>query len=521
MPRLTVMVSVRDGHALAAASLRSVLADDAEPFDLIYVDIQSPPGVAKEIAALCASRGGRIVRHDTWIAPSAARKAALKRVRTPYVVFIDNDIMVEPGCFARLVARAEATGAALVGPLYLQGDDGGAASIHMAGGALERSGEALLCEVHELANAALDQAAALTATPVDSLEYHCTLARTAFVTQPGVISDDVRLVHEHIDLALKAKAAGLPVWLEPAARVVFQGLAPRRLGDLAFFRRRWDRGACEQSMAAFAAAWPLADEAVFHEPVRRFLRDQMGRVSLLQEGLAAGDRESAMRRSDLAQSRVELREQAAERGYGAQPLRAIESACDLATLISDGLYRPDGRPFLNHVIGTASALAHFGLKADIVLAGLLHAAYSHRPPWMSTDEVSRYLASGGQSDQIVRDLTGVKALLTAADVGEDVRADQLTLAQAAALCVEAANEADLRLAGEYRACGRPLEFGKGALGLMGAALAYVDLPGLALSAAAPVGESAAGHVLGFGVMHGSFRLNAPARRVEPVWPPQG
>jgi GT2 family glycosyltransferase len=325
MPRLTVMVSVRDGHALAAASLRSVLADDAEPFDLIYVDIQSPPGVAKEIAALCASRGGRIVRHDTWIAPSAARKAALKRVRTPYVVFIDNDIMVEPGCFARLVARAEATGAALVGPLYLQGDDGGAASIHMAGGALERSGEALLCEVHELANAALDQAAALTATPVDSLEYHCTLARTAFVTQPGVISDDVRLVHEHIDLALKAKAAGLPVWLEPAARVVFQGLAPRRLGDLAFFRRRWDRGACEQSMAAFAAAWPLADEAVFHEPVRRFLRDQMGRVGPGAEPrrTARTGRRTRLRRPAAAGDRVSLRSGHADLGW---PIPARRSA---------------------------------------------------------------------------------------------------------------------------------------------------------------------------------------------------
>ena len=132
---------------------------------------------------------------------------------------------------------------------------------------------------------------------------------------------------------------------------------------------------------------------------------------------------------------------------------------------------------------------------------------------------SRYLASGGQSEQIVRGLPGAKALLAAADAGDAVQVDGLTALQAAALCVEAANEADLRLAGEYRACGRPVGCGEGALDLIETALAFVDLPGLALSAAAPVGETAAGQVLGFGVMHGAFRLNAPERRVEPVWPP--
>ena len=238
---LTVMVSTREGHSHSLASLRSVLADDALPFELIYVDILAPPLVAAATQQACAEAGGTFIRHDRWIAPAAARKAALERVRTRYVLFIDNDVFVEPGAFQHLVACAEETGAGLVGPAYLQGASDRPMSIHMAGGVLDRDAAgALVREHHHLSSGGLEQLAGLVRQQVDFLEFHCMLARTDLVREAGVISDDVLLVHEHIDLALAARERGHGVWMEPAARVNDAAADGRRLGDLAFYLKRWD-----------------------------------------------------------------------------------------------------------------------------------------------------------------------------------------------------------------------------------------------------------------------------------------
>lgn len=42
-----------------------------------------------------------------------------------------------------------------------------------------------------------------------------------------------------------------------------------------------------------------------------------------------------------------------------------------------GQYRPSGKPFIDHLVGTASILAEHRADFDVVLAGLLHAAYRH------------------------------------------------------------------------------------------------------------------------------------------------
>jgi hypothetical protein len=55
----------------------------------------------------------------------------------------------------------------------------------------------------------------------------------------------------------------------------------------------------------------------------------------------------------------------------------LAHGASLAMQLSDGIYRPCGRPFLNHLIGTASVLVFFGFELHLVLAGMLHAAFSH------------------------------------------------------------------------------------------------------------------------------------------------
>jgi GT2 family glycosyltransferase len=515
-PLLTVVVSTREGHALMVASLKSVLADDALPFDLIYIDIMAPPEAAATVQAIGKARGFPVIRHDAWTPPSAARKAALARVETKYVAFVDNDVFVEPGCFARLVACAEETGAGVVAPLYLQGTSERAVSIHMAGGVLQRDDAgALIFEEHGETSSDLGQIDALTRGQVDYVEYHCVLLRTDLAKADGVISDDVLIVHEHIDLSLAARQRGLSVWMEPAARITYADAGGPRLVDLAFFRQRWDAAACEASLEAFCRRWPVGDKERFLTPARSFYRERLQRTAPFHARASGAGLDRPMAPGELAQTRTALREQAQARGYDLDQVKGLELACDFATLIHDGVYRPDGRPFLNHVIGTASALIRYDLRQEVVIAGLLHAAYTHRPVWVDPAEVSRLLTSGGIIDQIVRALPAAKAQLAGGAVVAD-----LSLGESLALAVEAANEADMLLAGEYRACGRPREIRARGAALLEDALGLLGAPGLAASAAGAPGQGAQNPILGFQRLHSSFRLDARNRRVHAVIPNQ-
>ena len=508
--KLTVVVSPREDHQMAEASLRSVFADDSVPFDLIYLDFL-PPATTAVIDALCAERGFQVIRHDAWIAPAAARKNAMTRVATPYVLFIDNDVFVEPGAFGRLLACAEETGAGLVGPLYLQGSAG--QEIHMAGGRLVRDElGSILAEDHILGGQPKRSARRLQRCMVDFIEFHCVLARSDLAREPGVISDDVLLVHEHIHMSLAAREHGFSVWMEPAASVCYPFLAPR-LSDLAFFRLRWDEAECERSLAAFCRRWPVAEPDSFLVGIRSFIRHKRSQSDALISGAVPIRSEQPMVAADLAQTRTALREQAVARGYDADEVRKIEGACDYATRLCDGRYRADGRPFLNHVIGTASALVHYGFRNDIVAAGLLHAAYAQRPPGFASTEISKVLASFGDTDTLVRGLPDAKAQLATG-----VPVEGLTLMQACALAIEAANEADMLLSGEYRASGRPIVITAEGRLLLTEVLSRLEAPGLAETARIPPGEGLQGPVLGNVDRHVSFRIDHRERpRMSDVW----
>ena len=57
--------------------------------------------------------------------------------------------------------------------------------------------------------------------------------------------------------------------------------------------------------------------------------------------------------------------------YRADELALIANAYHVAQVLMDGGYRPCGRPFINHLVGTASVLVHYGLRAETVASGLL------------------------------------------------------------------------------------------------------------------------------------------------------
>lgn len=62
-------------------------------------------------------------------------------------------------------------------------------------------------------------------------------------------------------------------------------------------------------------------------------------------------------------------------GYGLEALDLIRRAYGAAARLFAGRLQTSGRPFLCHLVGTASVLALFGREPDVVAAGLVHSVY--------------------------------------------------------------------------------------------------------------------------------------------------
>jgi GT2 family glycosyltransferase len=241
-PDVTIIVVPRERFSLSRASLDSVYERTDVPFELVYVDAGSPQRHRRRLAALALRRGFVIARSEKILSPNQARNVGLTFVRTPYVVFMDNDVIVEPGWLGPLLACAEETGAALVGPLYLEGraED---RIIHMAGGELEIAGEPghrKLVTSHLLQGTKMDDAPMpLVRRTCDYVEFHCMLARTEIFQDVGPLDEDLLGTREHLDLCMGVRADGGEVYLEPGSVVTYSTPPPLALVDVPFFARRW------------------------------------------------------------------------------------------------------------------------------------------------------------------------------------------------------------------------------------------------------------------------------------------
>lgn len=77
----------------------------------------------------------------------------------------------------------------------------------------------------------------------------------------------------------------------------------------------------------------------------------------------------------FAQNYPQLMNQAIAAGYSDTELLSLKKAFDIALLMSDGIYRAQGVPLLNHLTSTASIVLAEKGDSELVIVALLHAAY--------------------------------------------------------------------------------------------------------------------------------------------------
>ncbi len=76
-----------------------------------------------------------------------------------------------------------------------------------------------------------------------------------------------------------------------------------------------------------------------------------------------------------AQTNVQLYRQLGEAGYAPGDVERVAAGYELALRLFTAAFRASGKPFLSHLVGTASALAAVRARPAVVAAGVLHSAY--------------------------------------------------------------------------------------------------------------------------------------------------
>ena len=474
-PRATLVMTVRERHRLTLVAIESILANTAVSFRFVFAHGELPDWLDEAIASL--ARDGRLEsrRFDGPHWPQQLRQALIGEIDTEYVVFIDNDVLVSPGWLERLIECADETGAGAVGPLYLWGDGVTPPRVHMAGGRLvERLAPdgKVLVEAHRYIDAdPAKLAGRVVRGPVDCVEFHCMLVRTELARQPRFLDGEIACVHEHVDVALALRAQGKPVFLEPAAQVTYLAFAPHVLEDLALLRSRWNVASMEASIAAFCSKWNVIPDDRSFGGVRGMVRDIRARNDPIRADSGSADRGMRMARGELAQSRAQLMELARARGYPAAALALMSRACQVAAGLVDGGFRPCGRPFVQHLIGTAGVLVRYDFGTEIVIEALLHAAYTHRK--IAAVSVQGILAGLLPAiEPRVREYTRRAGRVTQAAAASSLRDVEIA-------AIEAANEIDMRLSGEYAYSGRPAELGPEQATRLVRILELLDVRGMA------------------------------------------
>lgn len=151
--------------------------------------------------------------------------------------------------------------------------------------------------------------------------------------------------------------------------------------------------------------------------------------------------------TQLAQTYPQLAVQLAATGWPGGELASVRAAYDLAALLFVGAERGSGKPFIDHLVGTASAVLLGGGDSTTVAAALLHAAYDQ-------GDFGRGRSSAGEANRrTVRDEVGpaVEALVfayhrfrwspaAASDAASTV--DEASAVERAVLLMRVANEID-------------------------------------------------------------------------------
>ncbi len=268
-PIVTIVVVPRERFSYTRQSLESIYQNTEFPFKLVYVDGNSPQPIKEYLEAQAQQKDFELIRTDYYLYPNQARNLGLAKVDTKYVVFADNDIVVQPGWLKALVDCSEESNAAVVGPLMCQYEPLHA-EIHCAGGesrivvdvkGRRRMREKMYKQGHETAK----MRSQMQRCETELCEFHCMLVRTNIFEELGYFDEEMLNTKEHIDFCMGVMEAGYKVYFEPDSLVTYVPAVPLQWSDLHYYMLRWSNDWETKSLLRMRQKWDLAEDSYFKQ----------------------------------------------------------------------------------------------------------------------------------------------------------------------------------------------------------------------------------------------------------------
>jgi GT2 family glycosyltransferase len=275
---VSVIVNVRERFEYTDESLRSLHETADLDFELVYVDVKSPRKHAEYLREQAEKRNFRLVRVNRYISPNMARNIGVRHATGKYLIFVDNDVIFQPGWMSALVDCAKETDAWAVGPLYMHQDGyHGQPAVHMAAGDMTFSGnwgERDFNQVQRHFNRPLSEVPEenLVRQTSDLIEFHCALIRRDVFEKVGTLDEELLTTREHLDFCLRILGAGGTIYFEPKSVINYLTPPPLMTTDLPYFCLRWSDQWTRHTLQHFASKWgitPSYDARVMKTRARR------------------------------------------------------------------------------------------------------------------------------------------------------------------------------------------------------------------------------------------------------------
>lgn len=310
-PSVTIVVTVAERFSCTPKTIERILEYTEYPFELIFVDANSPKHIQKYLNQQADKNLLKVIRSEKYLSPSQSRNKGANIAKSEYILFIENDVFVTKGWLKALIQCAKETNADVVTPLVCIGEPL-AETIHLAGGEtrieVKNSSEGdksarRLYTKHHFANRPLAKVKEEIKRQKCSLvDLHCILVkRNAFEAING-FDESLLNTREHVDFCLRIAEKNFSIYCEPTSVVTYvPGESPNNLewSDIPYFSLRWSDSWERESLNRFITKWDLSEDNYFRmrfkklgqhrkdallKPVIRRLRKY--RMSIIEKMLA-------------------------------------------------------------------------------------------------------------------------------------------------------------------------------------------------------------------------------------------
>jgi GT2 family glycosyltransferase len=274
---VTVVMTIRETFSTSVTALTSILENTSNEVEIVFIASGFPEYTMADLRKIAGGRNVNFIEIDQFLTPTQARNIALTYVKTKYVAFVDNDVIVQEKWLDHLVECAAEENATLVVPLIFERFPPWR-YIHVAGGEgkiIQTPEGHRVC--HQLPHFMHHDS---EKTPVEFersestlVEFHTLLGEVEFFKEIGGMDEEIRCMYEEWDVCIQAIKRNKKIFFEPKSKIAY--LPPRNVNedDIRYFNLRWSEHWLNESVQRMIDKYDLTPGMGNLKAGRTFVKD--------------------------------------------------------------------------------------------------------------------------------------------------------------------------------------------------------------------------------------------------------